>query len=164
MGRGNECVHGDCEGLYYVDYDNFESYIYDFETDTETEERDYDLEREQIEESISKFKSDFMKKFKSFYKTDKWIGDDQILLENNLFYIAVCDNQWSLCFKLLQKDDGINNFENLQSKHYRTYLNGMRDTLFNQFSELGIYSGAWTSGTIKRQKNFFEKNKNKGGN
>lgn len=27
MGRGNVCVHGPCEGLYYIDTDDFQVYV-----------------------------------------------------------------------------------------------------------------------------------------
>ena len=38
MGRGNVCVHGKYEGLYYVDYDNFYYDVTD-EDDNPTGER-----------------------------------------------------------------------------------------------------------------------------
>lgn len=31
MGRGNVCVHGPCEGLYYIDADDFQVYVADGE-------------------------------------------------------------------------------------------------------------------------------------
>ena len=61
MGRGNACIHGEFEGLFYIDYDNFTCYTVD-EDGNETEERDYDLEQELVEDSIINFKYSFRKK------------------------------------------------------------------------------------------------------
>lgn len=150
MGRGNTCVFGDFEGLYYIDWDNFSS---EYEDEHGNIIHDYDFQREELECSLYQFISDFTKKFKSFSKCDKWIsGDDRAILENKLFYIAVTDNEWSVAIKLIQKEQGYHdgNIENLQAKHYETYLEGMKECLFNQFEELGTYAGPWTSGRIRR--------------
>ena len=141
MGRGNTRVFGDYEGVYYIDWDYFSS------------EYEDDFWREEWENSLYQFISDFTKRFKSFRKCDKWIsGEDRAILENGLFYVAVADNEWSIAFKLIQKEQGYydGNLENLQAKHYKTYLDGMRDCLFNQFEELGTYAGPWTNGWIRR--------------
>lgn len=151
MGRGNACVFGDYEGLYYVDWDNFPC---EFEDSDGNEFTDYDLQRDFIEESLNQFKDDFLSKFKSFRKSSGWTeNNEQILMESSLFYIAMEDNEWSIAIKLLQKEQDYysrGNIENLQKKHHNSYLEGMRDCLFNQFDTLRIYGGAWTSGTIKR--------------
>lgn len=150
MGRGNACVHGDYEGLFYVDYDNFNCYILD-EDGNDTEEQDYDLQRELIDESIVNFKYNFIKKYPNFVLVDKWIHrDSNIILENGLFYIAIEDNEWSYAVKLLQREDLDFNAGGLQGKLYKTYLEGIKQVLFKQFNELGTYGGSWTSGTIKR--------------
>ena len=144
MGRGNTCVFGDYEGLYYIDWDNFSS-----------EYEDDDFWRQEWESSLHQFISDFTHRFKSFSRCDEWIsGDDRAILENRLFYIAITDNEWSVAIKLIQKEQKYydsGNLENLQAKHYKTYLDGMKECLFNQFEELGIYTGPWTSGRIRRQ-------------
>jgi hypothetical protein len=142
MGRGNTCVFGEYEGLFYIDWDNFSS-----------EYEDDDFWREDWENSLYQFINDFTQRFKSFSRCDEWIsGDDRAVLENKLFYIAVADNEWSIAIKLIQKEQGYyeGNIENLQAKHYKTYLDGIRDCLFNQFEELGTYTGPWTSGRIRR--------------
>jgi len=143
MGRGNTRVFGDYEGVYYIDWDNFSS------------EYEDDFWREEWENSLYQFISDFTQRFKSFSRCNEWISrDDRAILENKLFYVAIADNEWSIAIKLIQKEqeyyyDG--NIENLQAKHYKTYLDGIRDCLFNQFEELGTYAGPWTSGRIRRQ-------------
>jgi hypothetical protein len=147
MGKGNTCVFGDYEGLYYIDWDNFSS---EYEDEHGNIVHDYDLQKEEWENSLHQFISDFTQRFKSFSKCNEWISrEDKAILENKLFYIAVTDNEWSIAIKLIQKEHG--NIENLQAKHYKTYLDGMKECLFNQFEELGIYTGPWTSGRIRRQ-------------
>lgn len=151
MGRGNACVFGDCEGLFYIRWDNFPHIYAD---DNGEEVVDYDMQHEEWENSLYEFKVDFMKKFKSFSKCNLWVSDsERAVLENSLFYIVVEDNQWSMAIKLIQKEQeyGEGNIANLQKKHYTRYLDGMRDCLFNQFNEIGTYVGAWSSGTIYKR-------------
>lgn len=152
MGRGNTCVFGNYEGLYYIDWDNFSN---EYEDEHGNIIQDYDFQREEWENSLYEFISDFTRKFKSFTKCNEWISrDEKAVLENKLFYIVVTDNEWSMAIKLIQKEQGYydnGNIENLQAKHYKNYLEGIKECLFNQFSELGTYGGAWTSGQIHRQ-------------
>ena len=100
------------------------------------------------------FKKDFKERFTSFSECDEWISrNERAVLENQLFYIIVEDNEWSMCIKLIQKEQGYydrGNIANLQARHYQTYLEGMKDCLFNQFDELGTYGGPWTSGRIRK--------------
>lgn len=150
MGRGNTCVFGDYEGLYYIDWDNF---IAEYEDEYGNIVEDYDLQQEDWENSLEQFIDDFTEKFKSFSRCNEWISrEDKAVLENKLFYIAIADNEWSVAIKLIQKEQGYHdgNIENLQAKHYKTYLEGIKECLFNQFDELGIYTGPWTSGRIRR--------------
>ncbi len=151
MGKGNTCIFGDYEGLYYIDWNNFSN---EYEDEHGNIIQDYDFQREEWENSLYEFISDFTQKFKSFSKCNEWISrDEKAILENKLFYIAITDNEWSMAIKLIQKEQGYydkGNMENLQAKHYKTYLNGIKECLFNQFEELGTYGGAWTSGRIRR--------------
>jgi hypothetical protein len=151
MGKGNTCVFGDYEGLYYIDWNNFSN---EHEDEHRNIIQDYDFQREEWENSLYEFISDFTQKFKSFSECNEWISrDEKAILENKLFYIAITDNEWSMAIKLIQKEQGYydnGNVENLQAKHYKTYLEGIKECLFNQFEELGTYGGAWTSGRIRR--------------
>jgi hypothetical protein len=151
MGKGNTCVFGDYEGLYYIDWDNFSN---EYEDEHGNIIQDYDFQREEWESSLYKFISDFTQRFKSFSKCNEWISrDEKAILETRLFYIAITDNEWSMAIKLIQKEQGYydkGNMENLQAKHYKTYLNGIKECLFNQFEDLGTYGGPWTSGRIRR--------------
>lgn len=151
MGRGNVCVFGDYEGLFYIDWDNFSD---EYEDEDGNIVKDYDFQREEWECSLEQFTEDFTQKFKSFSKCDKWLSNtEKAVLENRLFYIVTEDNQWSMAIKLIQKEQDYydsGNLSNLQAGKYQNYLEGMKECLFNQFEELGVYGGAWTSGRIKR--------------
>lgn len=165
MGKGNVCVFGKYEGLYYVDRDYIDCYIAkEMNDDGEYEEKmqldmsmedyqnfDYDSDLSQLNynDFILEFKSMMKKKFKSFVST----GDDYgTIMENNLFEIEVEDNEWSYAVKLIQKEDDYDNhLEGLQKKHYNNYLNGIKNILLDMFGTIGCYSGAWTHGTITRE-------------
>lgn len=156
MGRGNACVFGEYEGLFYVNWDNFAS---EFETEEDEDGNteiftNYDMQRKEWEYSLATFKNDFMKRFKSFSRCNKWLSNtERAVLENRLFYVAVEDSQWSMAIKLIQKEQDYydkGNLVNLQAGKYQNYLDGMKDCLFEQFDTLGVYGGAWTSGTIKK--------------
>lgn len=165
MGRGNVCVFGNYEGLYYVDRDYIDCYIAK-EADEygEYEERmqcdmsmedysnfdyDYAMSEMYYDDFIYEFVTMMTKKFKSFSKTKENYGT---ILENNLFEIEIEDNQWSYAVKLIQKECWYDNhLEGLQKKHHETYLNGIKTILLELFPSIGCYKGAWTSGTITRE-------------
>lgn len=152
MGRGNTCVFNDYEGLYFVDKDNFR---YECE-DGEEEFINYDVEQEDFEIFLETLKADLMRKFSSLYEADEWINhyEDRAFLENGLFYITITDNEWSFAIKLIQKEQEYlerGNLENLQKNLYQNYLKGIRECLFLQLDEIGIYGGPYTSGRIKRE-------------
>lgn len=151
MGRGNSCVFGKYEGLYYVDWNNFSNEYEDGESNIIVDE---DMRVEEWEEALSQFIFDLTKKYPSFSTCEEWLSNtEKAVLENSLFYITVEDNEWSMAIKLVQKEQSYyskGNIVNLQAGLYMKYLNGIRDCLFNQFDELGTYEGAWTSGRIKK--------------
>lgn len=152
MGAGNVCVNGDFEGLFYLDLDYFP---YEFVDDEGNIFVSYETQNEIIREDLLYFASKMQEKCKSFKLIDEYVhGLGLVLLENGLFYITIEDNGWSVAVKLLQKDQPHyekGNYENLQSAHYRNYLDKMRDSLFELYPEIGVYGGPWTSGIIKRE-------------
>lgn len=168
MGRGNVCVFGKYEGLFYIDNDYLHEYkkAGDESDDPEIRllrELNYDdissgewvfddfWTAENYMNAIANFRFAFQTRFDSFSKCDLVLEHDrQAILENNLFYIAVADNQWSHAVMLIQKDHWCYDYSGLQKRHYKQYLDGMRDCLFEQFETLGTYAGAWTSGRISR--------------
>jgi hypothetical protein len=162
MGRGNVCVFGKYEGLYYVDRDYLDFYVpIDGEADEglfleEMEHNDfanyeYDeyISRSYYEDFVNEFMHLFCHKFRSFSKTGNDYG---IILESELFKIEVEDNQWSYAVKLIQNECWYDNhLEGLQKKHYGSYLEGIKNILLEMFPSIGAYGGAWTHRTIKRE-------------
>lgn len=162
MGRGNVCVFGDYEGLYYADRDYLDFYVpIDAEADegkflgelshNDFSNYEYDefLSRMYYEDFISDFVYLMTKKFKSFSETGEEYG---VILHNDLFEIEIEDNQWSYAVKLIQKECWYDNhLVGLQKKHYQNYLDGMKNVLLELFPSIGYYGGAWTSGRITRK-------------
>ena len=173
MGRGNVCVNGKYEGLYYIDRDHTDVYRRnDLMSDDEYETRlmgdlncaeissgdwlwDEEGSAVDLDDVLECFKDSFTEMFSSFkrVKPQKWIDRSTMaILENKLFYIGVEDNQWSVAIELLQKDDPYDDhLMGLQKRHYQRYLDGMKKALLERLPSIGCYGGAWTSGTIKRE-------------
>ena len=162
MGRGNVCVFGKYEGLYYVDRGYLDYYV---PNDGEAyeglflEEMELDefasytyseaISSAYYEDFVNEFIHLFTHRFKSFMKTGNDYGK---ILENELFEIEIEDNEWSYAVKLIQKECWYDNhLEGLQKKHSGSYLNGIKYTLLDMFPSIGAYSGAWTSRTITRE-------------
>lgn len=162
MGRGNVCVFGDYEGLYYVDRGYLDFYVpIDGEAvdglfleemehnDFANYEYDEFISRSYYEDFVNEFIFYFTKRFNSFTKTGEDYG---VILENELFEIEIEDNEWSYAVKLIQKEDDYDDhLQGLQKKHYKSYLDGMKNILLDMFPSIGGYSGAWTSKTITRK-------------
>lgn len=173
MGRGNCCVTGQYEGLYYIDNENF--YVYrrndEYAEDPETclmGDLDFDEltggdwlyddigtgnEQDDIEEC---FMEDFTRMFRSFerVRSDFWLEHRRrVILESKLFYVCIEDNEWSIAVELIQKEEpyGASWMENLQARLCDKYLRGIKLCLLSRLPSIGTYSGAWTSGTIRRE-------------
>lgn len=178
MGRGNVCVTGSCEGLYYIDNDHFHVYRRD-EPGVESPETRLmgDLSYDELtgpdwlydewgtgeeeDDVLECFISSFVKMFPSFRRPfeEVWLRNGswgpasrRVILESKLFYIAVEDNEWSLAVELLQKEDPYDDhLIGLQGRHYLKYLEGMKKCLLERLPSIGIRKGAWMSGTISRE-------------
>lgn len=167
MGRGNVYVGGDYEGLYYVDNDHLLVYRHkngeedsrllkdipygEIDTVWIYDEWDTTLQIEDLEEC---FCDQFKKRFSSFERCGSrhWLtNSSRAVLENRLFYIALEDNEWSMAVELIQKEDYYHPIEGLQARHYRGYLDGIRDVLLDIYGEVCVRTGAWTSGTIRKE-------------
>ena len=157
MGRGNVCVSGKYEGLYYLDWECFEDNFVDEDddefyddTDGTTRWANYQADRDLIVEY-------FCDRFKSFTPCDEWIrkgfSSDQlhVIAENRLYYLVEEDNEWSMAIELIQKEDAWGApLDALQSKHFPNYFQGLKECLFDLFPEIGAYGGAWTHRTLYR--------------
>ena len=173
MGRGNVCVTGKYEGLWYVDVD----YLTWFDKPSIDEdgfeiwepylgcELDFDdmaiveynelLTRDEFDMFKEDLVQDFTWKFMSFERIEgcKMIDRErEAIMENGLFYVCLVDNEWSVAVELIQKVDPYGySLEGLQKKHYQKYLDGLKECLRMQFDAIGTYGGAWTHGIITRE-------------
>lgn len=169
MGRGNCYVSGAYEGLYYIDNDFLDMYssrkpdengVYETRllgeieyADMENWEYDEAGSRQNWDDFLTEFRASVRARFGSFRECDERLEHGECAcLENGLFYIAFEDNQWSMAIELIQKEEarGLPWMENFQKRRFQRYLDGIRDALFEQFDELGVYGGAWTSGRIRK--------------
>ncbi|MCM0708694.1 hypothetical protein NBH08_27980 [Faecalicatena sp. BF-R-105] len=179
MGKGNVCVTGQYEGLYYIDNDHIHVYRKDDPFAEEQEVRLlgeldyaeltggewlYDEEEtgNEKDDVLECFMDDFIRSFPSFTRcgSNVWIKtgaygryERRALLESKLFYIVVEDNEWSLALELIQKEEswGESWMENFQKRFYQRYLDGMKTCLLDRLPSIGTYGGAWTHGVIKRE-------------
>ena len=188
MGRGNVCVTGPYEGLYYIDNDNFHVYrdsddYGDYPETRLLQDLEYaDIssgpwvfdewgtaeEQGDIEEC---FIENFTQMFPSFSSMkdlpDKWVrngpcGDfsRRVLMESKLFYVCVEDNEWSLAVELIQKEDPYDDhLIGLQKRHFQKYLDGIKKCLLSRLPRIGTHTGAWTSGTHTAEEFFAAENR-----
>lgn len=171
MGRGNVCVMGTYEGLYYVDRDRIDMYRdvrainadenlktafelqsaeieYGYTGDDVDWHYDEFASRSQWDDMVEYMCDRFELRFPSFSRADRWKNRDKhIVLESKLFEVAVCDNEWSIAWMLLEKDIGVDEGSNLKGRYFDTYLKEIKDALIDGYGEAIGYGGAWTSGT-----------------
>lgn len=166
MGRGNVCVFGEHEGLYYIDNEDFLVYrreddygdgevrylrLLDAEDLSSGEwELDEWFTENEKDDILYSFAHDFTRDFPSFESphSDKWLDrTKRILLESGLFYIVIEDNEWSIAVELIQKDDEAW-MAPLQGRLAQKYLSGMKGCLLKRLPGVGVYTGPWTSGRI----------------
>jgi len=161
MGRGNTQV-GKNEAIYYVDYDNFESFIQD-EDGNDTDERDYDLESTLFEEWLLELQSSAILS-PHFEQEKRWMGEGRIILSNKHFYIVAIDNEWSIGIALIHRD--IDDYfkytyvteqeeaayKKEQEDLFDKYNNLLLDALYELVSELRVPNGAWMSSKFERGK------------
>lgn len=172
MGRGNICTHHECEGVFYLDNDHLQAYCkicddsdgesvltarqldelgikYDF--DGSTADWMYDGYESCVlwDDMLSVVVLALEKQFGEFRQVDRWRnGIFHVVLESDLFEIAVGDNEWSAAWVLLERTDvddvGPNRDE--MRRVYRKYLEAIRKTLVEGWGEAYGYGGPWTTG------------------
>ena len=183
MGRGNVCVTGQFEGLFFIDNDQFHTYgrfdwrdelnevallkdlsMGDLDPDSGwcfdevgTQEELWDIEECFMDSFTDSYRSFKRCEPNKYLRSGGPIGGDckRVILENGLFYICMEDNEWSIAVELIQKEDPYDDhLSGLQKQHYRRYLEGMKQALLKRLPCIGTYTGAWTSGTIRREEVF----------
>ena len=121
MGRGNYYASGDYAAQWYVDY-----------------------EPDILEEVFHKIEE----RFASFRKQDKWIRrDSHVLLANNIFYIGIADNEWTVAVFLSSKDNAV--ADSLAARHFNTYEEGILNILLSLFGKVYVPTSSWTSRKIQ---------------
>lgn len=121
MGRGNYYASGDHAAQWYVDY-----------------------EPDILEDAFREIEE----RFASFYKQDKWFRrDSHILLENDLFYVGIADNEHTIAVFLSSKDDGVT--DGLAARHFNAYEKGILNILLSFFGEVYVPTSSWTSRKIQ---------------
>lgn len=179
MGRGNVCVTGKNECLYYIDNNDFYTYYRDGDPCDYRLGREMSLEDHQsgewkfsdlstemeLDEIIEDFAYDFRQKFPSFedvysegkYHADGygcWRESHRIILENRLFMVCMIDNEWSMAVELLQKEAPYGySYDGLQARHFDKLQAGLLDCLLNQLDTVYVRNGAWMSTAIIRGEN-----------
>jgi hypothetical protein len=161
MGRGNTQV-ADNEVIYYVDYDNFKTFIQD-EDGNDTDERDYDMESMLFDDWVLEFQD--LAIFRSHFEKEKrWVGDARVLLSNKHFDIVIIDNEWSIGVALIRRDiDDYYKYTYVteqeeaaykkeQDDLFDKYNNLLLDALYELVSELRVPNGAWMSSKFERGK------------
>lgn len=168
MGRGNVCVTGAFEGLFYIDNDHIHVYRDSEDVDDYPETRlmgeldyeeltggrwFYDEEGSMNEENdiLECFMDEFIRMFPSFKRVEleRWLDRfRRAIMESKLFYIVVEDNEWSLAVELIQKEEpwGDAWMENFQKRLYEKYMEGMKKALLTRLPVIYPYNGAWTCG------------------
>ena len=166
MGKGNVCVSGPYEGLFYIDSD----YTTVLRREDDCEDTilqkglsakdlsgngwlfDDEGSANELEDVLECFVENFTHRYPSFARVeqDKWLGRNvRVILESSLFYIGIEDSDWAYAVELLQKDNPCS--EGFQRKHYKAYLDGMKAALLERLPSIGTYTGPWTHGTIRRE-------------
>lgn len=175
MPRGNCFTKGDYEGLYYIDNDLY--HVFSLKPEYREEHDEYneywdklikdidynDFYKYELDEDLTTANYEgikdylqyrFTEKFKSFEYSEGWDKNtgNLIILENELFYIELEDNDWSIAVELIQKDDFYRyddkKLNGLRKKHYKSYLKGIKEILLEYLPYLYEYNGPWTSKQI----------------
>ncbi len=173
MSAGNFTTRGQYEGQWYIDKDPYAIYrclskagtggnaedetLSRSEMDTKDInendgwEFDMDLSEEAWDTMLNEFAADFMKRFPSFTRLDRGVRSHSVsanaIMQNDLFYVAVADNDWSFAIVLMEKP---NANEGLMAQHYQRYLDGMKECLLTYVESVAYRTGAYTHGYVNR--------------
>jgi hypothetical protein len=168
MGRGNQRLK-DNEATYYVDYDEFTTYVLD-EDGNDTEEIDYEMQGQLVGDFIANFKTSSILRM-HFIPFTKWLHEREmeVLFHNDHYAIVTFDNEWSIGFGLMRKDfDDIYHYYDFDSEEKevaaRKLFNETQDGLFDKYNEalqdalyeyaMMLYTpnGPWMSSVFERNK------------
>lgn len=75
------------------------------------------------------------------------------LVQNKLFAVLLRDNEWSLAVQISSIPDGN---KGLQTQMLPSFTNGLREILLNQFDEIYVRTGSFTTQPINKNTTFEE--------
>lgn len=152
------------EGLFYVDYKNIHMYqektnpnhiISGIELD-KTNPDNYEFSEELMQLCYEWFRTKLTQSLCNRFPSMIAAGPDEfkdkrqtkrILAYNELFEIIVEDNDWSLAVELKQIAKGN---KGLQTQMFPSFLEGLRQSLFEQFDTLYVRTGSWSTEKITK--------------
>lgn len=159
----NNCTVDPGEGLFYINQKYLNIYhrkddptitLPENEIQTEkADEYEYDqqLSQNRFDEIKNQFLTAYQKRYKSMKSIDTWNTKKKrhIMLENDMFYVAFEDNDWSIAVELLYK-------QKVKSPEYQariapSFKRSMRNILLTILPEIELRTGSWTSKTITKQ-------------
>lgn len=156
----NVCPSGQCEGVYYIDrhfcdmYKGQDGELYVLKNIEANDLPKYSYDEDESYWQFSYLLSELVvglkKRFSSFRSVNKWVSRTRrAILENDLFYLAVEDNEWSFAIELLQKDEDYSSGTiGLQTALYKKYLDGIERVLKDLNGEVSTYAGPYCSATL----------------
>lgn len=161
MSKGNiTCGHKNAQ--FYVDYNNFNTYLNKNNPEESMLEKDipsdklddYEFDMELTQIAYETFKGNLINHMQSHYKSLQKVipsakAEQKIILENNMFQIALMDNDWSIAVQLLRKPKYTN--EAFQNRLFPTFLNGIVNALFDQVDVIHERTSSWTSTSLYEQ-------------
>lgn len=146
MGLGNVCVTGSYEGLFYIDNDDLRVYRKDGPGTDDCEDclqRDLDYaditgpdwyldevgssyEEADVLECFCNEMRKLCPSFQPAANSNVWLGNERrVILENELFYICVEDNEWSLARRACPERRLLRLSERMAGRPSETALSGI---------------------------------------
>jgi len=95
----------------------------------------------------------FRNRVKSFKTANKRRNEFNIVLQSELFQLAVADNEWGAAWCLLEREDVVDIGTNrtFMRKHYKTYLEAIKFALLEGWGEAVAYGSAWQRGNVYKK-------------
>ena len=87
-----------------------------------------------------------MKRYKSYRKADRYTKRDQrIVLENDMFLVAIEDNEWGFAVELISRKKY--RYPQFQKQLFSHFFKGLKETLLSLTETIYIRSGSWSAGS-----------------
>lgn len=160
MGAGNVNVSLN-DGLFYVHYDSVNVYknkrdksiICQRKDITRGQEKDFvfdmGLSQQNYDVWLEAFRQKLMKRYPSYRRVDRYTKRDQrIVLENDMFFVAIEDNEWGFAVELIARTKYP--YPQFQKHLFPHFFKGMKETLLSLTETIYIRSGSWTTQAVTK--------------